>query len=73
MSHLRASWWSGSDHDRGAYCAAVITSLLDIPLELSPGSPAKAAGLTDLYTGLAGYVRRCKPRYTPLDLRRPPI
>ncbi|KAK7942861.1 farnesyltransferase subunit beta [Apiospora aurea] len=45
---------------RGAYCAAVIISLLNIPLNLSSDSPASAAGLADLYTGLAGYVQRCQ-------------
>ncbi|KAK9424238.1 putative Terpenoid cyclases/protein prenyltransferase alpha-alpha toroid [Seiridium unicorne] len=45
---------------RGAYCAAVVISLLNIPLGLSPDSPARAAGLEDLLTGLEGYVRRCQ-------------
>ncbi|KAK8121072.1 Terpenoid cylases/protein prenyltransferase alpha-alpha toroid [Apiospora kogelbergensis] len=45
---------------RGAYCAAVIISLLNIPLSLSSDSPASAAGLDDLYTGLASYVQRCQ-------------
>lgn len=45
---------------RGAYCAAVIISLLNIPLSLSPDSPACAAGHTGLFSGLGEWVRRCK-------------
>ncbi|KAI0133604.1 prenyltransferase and squalene oxidase [Xylariales sp. AK1849] len=45
---------------RGAYCAAVIISLLNIPRDLLSDSPAKSAGLADLFTGLDGYVRRCQ-------------
>lgn len=45
---------------RGAYCAAVVISLLNIPLGLSSDSPARAAGIEDLFTGLEGYVRRCQ-------------
>ncbi|KAF3019657.1 CAAX farnesyltransferase (FTase) subunit beta [Neopestalotiopsis sp. 37M] len=45
---------------RGAYCAAVIISLLNIPLGLASDSPAREAGIEDLFTGLEGYVRRCR-------------
>ncbi|KAH8201432.1 hypothetical protein TruAng_004432 [Truncatella angustata] len=45
---------------RGAYCAAVVISLLNIPLGLSSDSPARAAGIEDLLTGLESYVRRCQ-------------
>ncbi|KAI1845992.1 hypothetical protein JX265_000918 [Neoarthrinium moseri] len=45
---------------RGAYCAAVIISLLNLPLDLSSDSPARAAGVTDLFAGLDSYVRRCQ-------------
>lgn len=47
---------------RGAYCAAVLISLLNIPLELSPDSPARASGHTDLFSGLGEWVRRCECR-----------
>ncbi|KPM34340.1 hypothetical protein AK830_g12232, partial [Neonectria ditissima] len=43
----------GEEDVRGAYCAAVIISLLNIPLDLSPDSPACSAGHTGLFTGLA--------------------
>ncbi|KAI0602149.1 prenyltransferase and squalene oxidase [Biscogniauxia sp. FL1348] len=45
---------------RGAYCAAVIITLLNLPLDLSPDSPAWTADRPDLFTGLADYVRRCQ-------------
>lgn len=45
---------------RGAYCAAVVISLLNLPLDLSPESPAHAAGHTDLLSGLGEWVRLCK-------------
>ncbi|KAM0207551.1 hypothetical protein ACHAQI_007554 [Fusarium lateritium] len=50
----------GEEDVRGAYCAAVIISLLNIPLELSQDSPARSAGHTGLFTGLADYVHRCQ-------------
>ncbi|KAF7558949.1 hypothetical protein G7046_g5219 [Stylonectria norvegica] len=50
----------GEEDVRGAYCAAVIISLLNLPLDLSPDSPACAAGHSGLFTGLAEYVRRCQ-------------
>ncbi|KAH6894121.1 terpenoid cyclases/protein prenyltransferase alpha-alpha toroid [Thelonectria olida] len=50
----------GEEDVRGAYCAAVIISLLNIPLNLSPDSPACAAGHTGLFDGLADYVRSCQ-------------
>jgi protein farnesyltransferase subunit beta len=45
---------------RGAYCAAVIISLLNIPLDLSPESPAYSAGHRGLFSGLAEWISRCK-------------
>ncbi|KAI0477709.1 terpenoid cyclases/Protein prenyltransferase [Xylariaceae sp. FL0804] len=45
---------------RGAYCAAVVVSLLNLPLELPPDCPARTAGCPDLFAGLADYVRRCQ-------------
>ncbi|KAI1078033.1 prenyltransferase and squalene oxidase [Whalleya microplaca] len=45
---------------RGAYCAAVIITLLNLPLDLSPDSPAWTASRPDLFTGLAEYVRQCQ-------------
>ncbi|KFA61506.1 hypothetical protein S40285_04538 [Stachybotrys chlorohalonatus IBT 40285] len=50
----------GEEDVRGAYCAAVIISLLNLPLDLSPGSPAYAAGHTGLFGGLGEWVGRCQ-------------
>jgi hypothetical protein len=44
----------------GAYCAAVIVSLLNLPLELPSDSPAKARETDTLLTGIPEYIRRCK-------------
>ncbi|KAM0331543.1 hypothetical protein ACHAQA_003221 [Verticillium albo-atrum] len=53
--------YGGEVDVRGAYCAAVIVGLLNMPLELSPDSPAYTPdGKTTLFTGLADYVRRCQ-------------
>ncbi|KAI1768536.1 terpenoid cyclases/Protein prenyltransferase [Hypoxylon sp. FL1150] len=45
---------------RGAYCAAVLITLLNLPLDLLPGSPAWTEDRPNLFTGLADYVRRCQ-------------
>ncbi|KZL76269.1 farnesyltransferase subunit beta (prenyltransferase and squalene oxidase) [Colletotrichum tofieldiae] len=45
---------------RGAYCAAVIATLLNLPLDLSTDSPAWTPERPTLFTGLADYVRRCQ-------------
>ncbi|KAF3761291.1 terpenoid cyclases/Protein prenyltransferase [Cryphonectria parasitica EP155] len=45
---------------RGAYCAAVIVSLLNLPLDLTPESPAWTPDRPTLYTKLADYVQRCQ-------------
>ncbi|KYK55000.1 Terpenoid cylases/protein prenyltransferase alpha-alpha toroid [Drechmeria coniospora] len=50
----------GEEDVRGAYCAAVIISLLDLPLDLSSDSPAHAAGHTGLFDGLGEWVQRCQ-------------
>jgi hypothetical protein len=44
---------------RGAYCAAVIITLLDLPVELPRDSPAWSGEGATLLTGLAEWVRRC--------------
>jgi hypothetical protein len=47
--------------DSGAYCAAVIITLLKLPLDLTPESPAyREDGSVNLLTGVADYVRRCE-------------
>lgn len=45
---------------RGAYCAAVLITLLNLPLELPPDSPAWTPDGPNLFAGLGDYVRRCK-------------
>lgn len=44
---------------RGAYCATVIVSLLNLPLDLTPESPAWTPDHPTLFTNLAEYVQRC--------------
>ncbi|KAF4595927.1 protein farnesyltransferase subunit beta [Ophiocordyceps camponoti-floridani] len=50
----------GEEDVRGAYCAAVIISLLGLPLDLSPDSPARTAGHVGLLDGLGEWVQRCQ-------------
>ncbi|KAM7207503.1 Terpenoid cyclases/protein prenyltransferase alpha-alpha toroid [Naviculisporaceae sp. PSN 640] len=50
----------GEEDIRGAYCATVIITLLNIPLDLTPESPARAGGLSNLLAGLGDYVHRCQ-------------
>ncbi|KAI0407193.1 terpenoid cyclases/Protein prenyltransferase [Xylaria palmicola] len=45
---------------RGAYCAAVLITILKLPLDLPGDYPSDTAERSDLYTGLADYVRRCQ-------------
>jgi protein farnesyltransferase subunit beta len=45
---------------RGAYCATVLIKLLDLPVELTPESPAFREGSPTLFTGLADWVRKCR-------------
>lgn len=62
---------------RGAYCAAVIVSLLNLPLDLTPESPAWTPDHPTLFTNLAEYVQRCtyptraSPELPSLDLGQP--
>ncbi|KAL2016860.1 hypothetical protein VTK56DRAFT_2935 [Thermocarpiscus australiensis] len=51
----------GEEDIRGAYCAAVVITLLRLPLDLTPESPAWTEdGSSNLFTGVADYVRRCQ-------------
>ncbi|KAI0541937.1 terpenoid cyclases/protein prenyltransferase alpha-alpha toroid [Xylaria digitata] len=45
---------------RGAYCAAVLITILKLPLNLPRDSPSHTPEQPDLFTGLADYVRRCQ-------------
>ncbi|KAK4147551.1 terpenoid cyclases/protein prenyltransferase alpha-alpha toroid [Dichotomopilus funicola] len=51
----------GEEDIRGAYCASVIITLLRLPLDLSPESPAYTGDSNaNLFTGVADYVSRCQ-------------
>jgi protein farnesyltransferase subunit beta len=50
----------GEEDTRGAYCALVAISLLDLPLELPPDSPARKAGLETFNDGIGTYISRCQ-------------
>ncbi|KAG6210179.1 hypothetical protein E4U50_002744 [Claviceps purpurea] len=50
----------GEEDVRGAYCASVVISLLNIPRTLSPSSPARSAGHTNLFDGLPEWIQRCQ-------------
>ena len=50
----------GEEDVRGAYCALVIISLLEIPLDLPLESAARQAGLTTFSDGLPEYLSRCQ-------------
>ncbi|KAI1211324.1 terpenoid cyclases/Protein prenyltransferase [Annulohypoxylon truncatum] len=45
---------------RGAYCAAVLVTLLNLPLDLSSDSPAWTTDQPNLFSGLGDYVRQCQ-------------
>lgn len=50
----------GEEDVRGAYCALVALSLLNLPVELPPTAPARRAGLTAFGDGLGPYLSRCQ-------------
>lgn len=50
----------GEEDIRGAYCAMVVMSLLNIPLELPPDAPARAQGLTSFADKLGEWVSACQ-------------
>ncbi|KAK1836638.1 protein farnesyltransferase subunit beta [Podospora conica] len=51
----------GEEDIRGAYTASVVITLLNLPLDLTPESPAyKADGSMNLLSDVADYVRRCQ-------------
>ncbi|EYE99877.1 CAAX farnesyltransferase subunit beta RAM1 [Aspergillus ruber CBS 135680] len=51
---------NGEEDVRGAYCAMVVISLLDLPLELPPDAPARQHGLETFTSGLPEYLSRCQ-------------
>ena len=50
---------------RGAYCAAVVVSLLNLPTDLTPESPAWTPDHPTLFTKLPEYVQRCMYTQVP--------
>ncbi|EXJ90003.1 protein farnesyltransferase subunit beta [Capronia epimyces CBS 606.96] len=50
----------GEEDVRGAYCALVAISLLDLPLSLPASSPARSAGFETFMDGLGEYLSRCQ-------------
>ncbi|KAF2841837.1 CaaX farnesyltransferase beta subunit Ram1, partial [Patellaria atrata CBS 101060] len=52
---------TGGEQDvRGAYCAMTIIALLNLPLDLPPGAPAKVQGHETFLTGLGNWISRCQ-------------
>ncbi|MCJ1328177.1 CAAX farnesyltransferase (FTase) subunit beta [Thelotrema lepadinum] len=45
---------------RGAYCAIVVISLLNLPLELPPRSPARRLGLSTFLDNLPEWLAKCQ-------------
>lgn len=50
----------GEEDIRGAYCALIVLSLLNIPLELPPDAPARKQGLTSFLDNLGSWIGRCQ-------------
>ncbi|RMZ83889.1 hypothetical protein DV737_g1440, partial [Chaetothyriales sp. CBS 132003] len=50
----------GEEDVRGALCALVIVSLLDLPLELPPDAPSRSAGFSTFNDGLGDFIARCQ-------------
>ncbi|KAF2233997.1 terpenoid cyclases/Protein prenyltransferase [Viridothelium virens] len=50
----------GEEDMRGAYCAMTIISLLNLPLALPSGSPARVKGDETFLTGLMGWISHCQ-------------
>ncbi|KAF2178280.1 terpenoid cyclases/Protein prenyltransferase [Zopfia rhizophila CBS 207.26] len=50
----------GEEDIRGAFCALVVMSLLNLPLELPPDAPSRSQGYTTFLDGLGTWVSRCQ-------------
>jgi protein farnesyltransferase subunit beta len=50
----------GEEDIRGAFCAMVILSLLNLPLDLPTDAPARSHGLTSFEDGLGDWISRCQ-------------
>lgn len=50
----------GEEDIRGAFCAFVVLSLLNLPIDLPPDSPARNHGMTTFVDGLGDWVSKCQ-------------
>lgn len=50
----------GEEDIRGAFCAVIILSLLNLPLELPPDAPTRKQGLTSFTDGLGEWISKCQ-------------
>jgi protein farnesyltransferase subunit beta len=50
----------GEEDIRGAFCALVVISLLNLPIELPQDAPAREAGLKTFVDGLGDWVSKCQ-------------
>lgn len=50
----------GEEDIRGAFCALVVISLLNLPLELPPDAPSRAHGMTTFLDKLGEWISRCQ-------------
>ncbi|KAH7135729.1 terpenoid cyclases/protein prenyltransferase alpha-alpha toroid [Dendryphion nanum] len=50
----------GEEDIRGAFCALVVMSLLNLPLDLPQDAPARKHGLTSFMDNLGDWVSRCQ-------------
>ncbi|KAL5113512.1 CAAX farnesyltransferase (FTase) subunit beta [Pleosporales sp. CAS-2024a] len=50
----------GEEDIRGAFCALVVLSLLNLPLDLPQDAPARGHGLTTFVDGLGDWVSKCQ-------------
>ncbi|KAF2744045.1 CaaX farnesyltransferase beta subunit Ram1 [Sporormia fimetaria CBS 119925] len=50
----------GEEDIRGAYCAMVCLSLLNLPLELPADAPARSCGMTNFLDQLGDWISRCQ-------------
>lgn len=50
----------GEEDVRGAYCALVAITLLNLPWELPQDAPVRSIGMVDFRDGLGPYISRCQ-------------
>lgn len=50
----------GEEDIRGAFCAMVVLSLTNLPLELPPDAPVRKQGFTSFTDGLGDWISKCQ-------------